>query len=141
MVTLAGTAASTLLLLRKTTADEVAALVSDTVQVVEEFGPTDDGEQLSVLSCAGATRLKLADNEVLPTLAVKTTVWLMPTVAAFAVKVALVCAELMTTPVGTVRLGLLVASETPNPPAGAPWVIDTVQVVLPGVLIVPVVHE
>jgi len=41
---------------------------------------------------------------------------------------------------GTVRFVLLLLSETANPAAGAPEVMETVQEVLPGVLIVVAVQ-
>jgi len=47
MVTFAGTVTSALLLLSVTTAAEVAALVRDAVQVLDEFPPSVDGVQLS----------------------------------------------------------------------------------------------
>ncbi len=58
------------------------------------------------------------------------------TCAAVAVKLFEVCPAATVTLAGTVRLVLLLESETGNPPAGAVPFSETVQGVLPGVLIV-----
>jgi len=65
---------------------------------------------------------------------------LVLTCAAFVVKLAVVWPELIVTLAGTVRLALLLLSVTTNPAAGAGCVSVTVQDVLPGVLIVALVH-
>jgi hypothetical protein len=65
---------------------------------------------------------------------------LVLTCAPLAVKVLLVCPEAMVTLEGTVRLVLLLESDTANPlPVAAP-VNATVQEVLPGVLMVELVQ-
>jgi hypothetical protein len=56
------------------------------------------------------------------------------------VKLALVCPAATVKLAGTVTLALLLASETPNPPAGAVSVKETLQDVLPGVLSVVLVQ-
>jgi len=56
--------------------------------------------------------------------------------AAVAVKLLEVCPAAMVTLDGTVRLALLLESETGNPPAGAVPFKETVQGMVPGVLIV-----
>jgi hypothetical protein len=56
------------------------------------------------------------------------------------VKVLLVCPEATVTLEGTVRLVLLLESDTANPPVGAAPVNDTEQEVLPGVLMVELVQ-
>jgi len=65
---------------------------------------------------------------------------LVLTCAPVAVKVLLVCPEATVTLEGTVRLALLLESDTANPlPVAAP-VNATVHVVLPGVLMVELVQ-
>lgn len=58
------------------------------------------------------------------------------TCAPVAVKLAEVCPAVTVTLEGTVRLALLLESETGNPPAGAAAFKETVQELVPGVLIV-----
>ena len=140
MVTLAGTVTSALLLLSDTVDAPVAALVSDTVQALDEFPPNVDGVQVSELNCAGATRFNVVGTETTPALAVTMALWSVPTCAAVAVKFAVVWPELTVTLAGTVRLPLLLLSATANPAAGAACVRLAVQEVLPGVLIVALVH-
>jgi len=60
--------------------------------------------------------------------------------AALAVKLLEVCPAATVTLDGSVRLALLLASETRNPPAGAAPFRETVQGVLPGVLMVKLVQ-
>ena len=62
------------------------------------------------------------------------------TCAPAAVKVLLVCPEATVTLEGTVRLALLLESDTVSPPAGAAPVNAIEQDVLPGVLIVELVQ-
>ena len=62
------------------------------------------------------------------------------TCAAVAVKLLEVCPAATVTLDGTVRLVLLLESETVNPPEGAVPVNETVQGVFPGVLIVKLVQ-
>jgi len=140
MLTVGGTVTNALLLLSDTTAATVAALVRATVQVVDEFPPTVDGVQVSALNCAGATRLSVVGTETAPALAVTMALWSVPTWAAVAVKLAVVWPEEIVTLAGTLKLALLLPNETTNPAAGAPKVIEAVHEVLPGVLIVALVH-
>jgi sulfur carrier protein ThiS len=65
---------------------------------------------------------------------------LVLTCAPVAVKVLLVCPEATVTLEGTVRLALLLESDTANPPPVAAAVNPTVQEVLPGVLMVELVQ-
>jgi hypothetical protein len=62
------------------------------------------------------------------------------TSAPVAVKVLLVCPEATVTLEGTVRLALLLESDTVNPPLVAAALNPTVQEVLPGVLMVELVQ-
>jgi len=62
------------------------------------------------------------------------------TSAPVAVKVLLVCPEATVRLEGTVRLALLLESDTVNPPLVAAALNPTVQEVLPGVLMVEVVQ-
>jgi len=140
MVTLAGTVTIALLLLSDTAAATVAALVSDTVQVLDEVPPSVDGVQVSELNCAAATRFNVVGTETTPALAVTMALWSVPTCAAVAVKLAVVWPEATVTLAGTVKLPLLLPNDTTNPAAGAPKVRVTVQEVLPGVLIVALVQ-
>jgi len=140
MVTFAGTVTSALLLLSETAAATVAAFVSETVHVLEEFPPNVDGAQLSELNCGGADSVNVVGTETAAALAVTMALWSVPTCVAVAVKPAVVWPELIVTLAGTVKLALLLLKETANPAAGAPKVMVTVQEVLPGVLIVALVH-
>jgi len=140
MVTDAGTVTRALLLPSNTTVAAEAALLSRTVQVLDEFPPKVVGVQVSELNCGGATRFSVVGTETAPALAVTMALWSVPACAAVAVKFAVVWPKAMLTLAGTVKLPLLLLSETANPPAGAPCVIVTVQEVLPGVLIVALVQ-
>ena len=90
MVRFAGTVTRALLLLRDTNAAEVAALVRDTVHVLDELPPKVDGVQVSELNCAGADRVNVVGTETAPALAVTMAFWSVPTCAAVAVKLAVV---------------------------------------------------
>jgi hypothetical protein len=59
IVTLGGTAKDALLLLKETIVEFVAALSSDTVQLVDELLPNELGEQESEVSCAGASAVSV----------------------------------------------------------------------------------
>ncbi len=133
-LTLEGTLSAPTLLLIETTVEAVAALFSDTVQVLEELLPIVEGEQDIDESCAGATRLKVTVGP--PDPAVMVALWLELTCTAVAVKPAEVCPEVTVTLDGTPKLPLLLESATGNPPEGAAELIVTVQGVVPGVLIV-----
>jgi hypothetical protein len=106
------------------------------VQVLEALLPRVEGAQASELSCAGATRLMVLVRFTPPALAVTTPLWLALTCAPVAVKLAEVCPAVTVTLEGTVRFALLLESETGNPPAGAVPFKETVQELVPGVLIV-----
>ena len=136
MVTLDGTASAAALLLIATTIEPVAALLSDTVHVLDALLPKLDGAQDTDTSCAGATRLNVTVFAGAPVPAVTTAVWPELTRAAVAVKPADICPEVTVTFDGTVRLALLLESGTAIPPDGAAALSVTVHGVLPGVLIV-----
>ena len=138
--TLAGTVSNPLLLASVTVAALVAALFKVTVQVLDALLPKVEGAQASELSCAGATRLIVFVRFTPPALAVTTPDWLALTWAAVAVKLLEVCPAATVTLEGNVRLVLLLESEIGNPPAGAVPFNETVQGVLPGVLIVKLVQ-
>jgi hypothetical protein len=59
IVTLAGTVSDPLLLLKETIAALVAALFSETVQLVDALLPNDVGEHESEVSCAGALPVRV----------------------------------------------------------------------------------
>jgi hypothetical protein len=139
-VTLAGTVSNVLLLASATVAALVAALFKVTVQVLEAPLPKVEGAQPSEVSWAGATRLKVLVLVTPAALAVTTPVWLVLTCAPVAVKLLLVCPEATVTLEGTVRLALLLESDTANPLPEAAPVNATEQEVLPGVLMVELVQ-
>ena len=89
-VTFGGTVARALLLLSNTTVAAVAALLSETVQVLDEFPPNVDGVQVSEINCGGATRFSVVGTETAPALAVTMALWSVPTCAAVEVKLAVV---------------------------------------------------
>jgi hypothetical protein len=60
-VTLAGTVSAPLLLPKETTVELVAALLRDTVQVLDALLPSELGEQETELSCAGAFPVSVND--------------------------------------------------------------------------------
>jgi len=66
--------------------------------------------------------------------AVTVALWLLPTVAVVALKVAEVAAAATVTEAGTVRVVLVLVRVTMPPPVGAAWVRVTVQVELPELL-------
>jgi hypothetical protein len=134
--TLAGAVSKPLLFASITVAALVAALFKVTVQVLEALLPNVEGAQASELSCAGATRLMVFVRFTPPALAVTTADWLAVTWAAVTVKLLEVCPAATVALEGSVRLALLLESETGNPPEGAVPFNETVQELVPGVLIV-----
>jgi len=72
MVTLAGTVSAVALLLNETITKLVAALLSETVQVLDALLPKLEGAQDTDVSCAGATRLNVTVIAVPPVPAVTT---------------------------------------------------------------------
>ena len=60
-VTLAGTVNAPMLLLNETVVALAAALVKDTVQLLDALLPSDVGEQDTELSCAGALPVSVND--------------------------------------------------------------------------------
>jgi hypothetical protein len=139
-VTLAGTVSNPLLLARDTVAALRAALFNVTVQVLEALLPKVDGAQDSDESWAGATRFSVLVRFTPPALAVTTPLWLLLTCAPVAVKLLEVCPEATVTLEGTVRLALLLESDTVNPLPDAVPVSATEHVVVPGVLMVELVQ-
>jgi hypothetical protein len=59
IVTLAGTAKDALPLLKETIVEFVAALSSETVQLVDELLPNELGEQETEVSCGGASAVSV----------------------------------------------------------------------------------
>jgi hypothetical protein len=139
-VTLTGTVSNPLLLASDTVAALVAALFNATVQVLDALLPRVEGAQATDVSAAGATRLKVLVLITPPALAVTTPVWLLLTCAPVAVKVLLVCPDATVTLEGTVRLALLLESDTTNPLPEAAPIKATEQEVLPVVLMVELVQ-
>jgi hypothetical protein len=139
-VTLAGTVSNPLLLASETVAALVAALFKVTVQVLDALLPRVAGEQDTDVTCAGATRLKVLVRFTPPALAVTTPLWFVLTCAPVAVKLLEVCPAATVTFEGTVRLALLLESETANPVPEAVPVNATEQDVLPGVLMLELVQ-
>ncbi len=139
-VTLAGTVSNALLLASETVAALVAALFNVTVQVLDALLPRVAGAQATDVSCAGATRLRVLVRFTPPALAVTTPVWLLLTCAPVAVKLLELCPAATVTLEGTVRLVLLLESDTANPLPEAVPVNATEQEVLPGVLMVELVQ-
>jgi hypothetical protein len=135
-VTLAGTVSNPLLLASETVTALVAALFKVTVQMLDALLPRVEGAQATDVSWAGATRLNVLVWFTPPALAVTTPVWSVLTCAPVAVKVLLVCPATTVTLEGTVRLALLLESATASPPIGAVPLNETVQELVPGVLIV-----
>ena len=84
-VTLAGTGKVPVLLVRETDVALVAALLSETVQVVVALLASDDGEHDTEVSCAGATRLSVEVGAPAPDPAVIVALWPVVTVAPTAV--------------------------------------------------------
>jgi hypothetical protein len=72
MVTLDGTVSAVALLLIATTVELMAALLSETVQVLDALLPKLEGAQDTDVSCTGATRLNVTVIAVPPVPAVTT---------------------------------------------------------------------
>src|SRR5277367_2992877 len=121
-VTEAGTVSSALPLASVTPDPPAgAALFSVTVQVPTALCPSVAGRQARPeTSTAGAVSEMVADCELAPSVAVTVALWLDGMeAAAVALKVAVVAPAATVTEAGTVSKGLLQASVTPDPPAGA----------------------
>jgi hypothetical protein len=111
----------------------VAALVSDTVQVEAPPGLSVLGEQLRAERAAGAINPSEKVREPPLRLAVRVALVSALTLAAVAVKVALVDPAATVTEAGTLAEALLLDRLTLAPPPGAAAVSVTVQVLAPGV--------
>ena len=118
---------------RLTVNAEVAALVSITVHAEVAPGLSTAGVQLSDDRAAGAVRPSENVREPPLRLAVRVALVSLETLAAVAVKFALVEPALTVTEAGTVAEALLLDSVTVPPPVGATAVSVTVQVLVPGV--------
>ena len=128
-VTDAGTVSEALLLASATLAPPVGAFSeSVTVQVLTALWPRLVALQAMPDTSTGASRPIVAVCELLPSVAVTVALWLLAIVAAaVALKVAVVAPAATVTEAGTVSEPLLLASVTPDPPAGAVWVSVTVH--------------
>ena len=113
---------------------EVAALVSDTVQVEAPPKLSVVGEQLRADSAAEPTNPSENVREPPFRLAVSVALVSLDTLAAVAVNVALVDPAATVTEPGTPTEALLLDRATLAPPAGAAALRVTVQVLVPGVL-------
>jgi len=91
--------------------------VTAQVVAVPEF--TLVGLQARAVTNMGATRVKVAVWEALPKVAVTLALWLVSSIPAVAVKVAVVAPALTVTEAGMFRRALLSESETVLPPVGA----------------------
>ena len=112
ILTLAGTVMLALLLDSATLAALTAAAVNAAVQVEVPGAFTVAGEQLKLLNCAAAARL-MVDGWLWPfKVAVTVALWLLLTVPAVAVKVALPWPDATPTLAGTVSNPLLLESAT-----------------------------
>jgi hypothetical protein len=98
--------------------------------------PMDDGLTDPEMLQVGTVILSRNDGAAPPALAVRVAVWAAVTTAAEAMKVALKAPAGTMTAAGTVTLALLLERATLVPPAGAALVKVTVQVDVPGPLIV-----
>ena len=112
---------------------DVAALVSDTVQVEVPLGFSTVGRQLNDDRAAGAVnpRENVADAPL--RLAVRVALVSLETAVAVAVKLAVVAPPFNATVAGTVAEALLLDSPTLAPPVGAAALKVTVQALVPGV--------
>ena len=112
---------------------DVAALVSDTVQVEVPLGFSTVGRQLNDDRAAGAVnpRENVADPPL--RLAVRVALVALVTAVAVAVKLAVVAPPFTATEAGTVAEALLLDRLTLKPPAGAAELKVTVQALVPGV--------
>ena len=98
---------------------EGAAWLSAIVQVENPPETSEDGLQAREVTSMGATRFRVAFWEAPFRVAVTVAVWLVVSVAAVAVKVAVVFPAATTTEAGTVNFELLLVSVVVLPPAGA----------------------
>jgi hypothetical protein len=131
-VTDAGTVSVELVLDSETEAPpEGAALVRETVQVLEAFGPRAAGAQASEETRIGATRDTLAEVDVPLNEAVRVAVWSEESVPAVAVKVEREEPNGMVTLAGTGRAGTLELNPTTTGPLVAAPLRLTVHVVTP----------
>ena len=112
---------------------DVAALVSDTVQVEVPLGVSTVGTQLRDARAAGAVNPSENVADPLLRLAVRVALVSLETVAAVAVKLAVVAPPFTATDAGTVAEALLLDRPTLAPPAGAAALRVTVQALVPGV--------
>ena len=106
-----------------------AALVSVTVQAVEEFGPTLVGVQDNADTSTGETRATLVFAELPLYAAVIVAVPLLLTAAVVALKVAASAPAVTVVDPGTLRVAFVFVRLTLAPPAGAALVSVTVQTV------------
>ncbi|MBE0656219.1 MAG: hypothetical protein IH602_00935 [Bryobacteraceae bacterium] len=136
--TLAGTGRTVLLLLARATANVLeAALLRVTVQVVVCPDSTADGVQASVLNTTGAARVTEKVRDPPFAAAVTTAVSFVVTADAVSVNAAVVAeAATVTFAADSVALALLLERATDTPPAGAAADSVTVQLAVPGALIV-----
>jgi hypothetical protein len=114
-----------------------AALLSVTVQAAAAPEERVAGAHCRPLIDAAVVRPMDAVREFSPTVAVTTAVWSEVTVAPVAAKVRVAAPPLTVTLAGTVNAGLLLASATVTPPAGAGEANVTVQVEVAGTVSVP----
>ena len=136
--TLAGIASASLSLLARFTANSLnAASFRVTVQVVVCPGSTVAGVQDSVLSTAGAANVNEKVRDPPLAVALTTAVSSVVTADAVTVKAALVAEEATVTfAVDSIALALLLDSATDTPPDGAAAESVTVQLAVPGALMV-----
>jgi hypothetical protein len=135
--TVAGTVTAVWLEERLTANADVAALVSDTVQVEVPLGFNTVGVQLSDESAAGAVSPR--ENVIEPPLrlAVRIALVSLETAVAVAVKLAVVAPRFTVTEPGTVTAVLPLDRLTLAPAVGAAELSVTVQVLVPGVATEP----
>jgi hypothetical protein len=108
-----------------------AVWVSVTVHVLTALCPRLVGLHATPETSSGARRLVVAVCELLPRVAVTVAFWLLAIeAAAVALNVAVVAPAATVTDAGTESEALLLASVTPEPPAGAGWVNVTVHVLI-----------
>ena len=136
--TLAGTASVAMLLLARVTVNALeAALFSVTVQIAFCPGSTAAGEQTSVLRTTGPARVNEKVLDPPFAVAVTTDVSSVVTADAVTVKAAVVAeAATVTLAADSVAFALLLDRFTDTPPAVAAAESVTVQLAVPGALIV-----
>jgi hypothetical protein len=140
--TLAGIASANLSLLARATENSLeGALFRVTVQVVVSPGSTASGEQVSVLSTAGAASVNEKVRDPPFAAAVTTAVSSAVTTDAVTVKAAVVAvAATVTLAAESAALALLLDRATDTPPTGAAADSVTVQLAVPGAFTVSGVH-